>query len=108
MVRLKQEGQEGKYMVHYLIMSMWHDIQERGRVMGIPSIKMKESLSKMVEQFNAALFGYDEGLLSNDSVLAAALWRNLFVRRDIEPEQLADMVEYVRQQVGEFSKPHSS
>ncbi|XP_022088944.1 ubiquinol-cytochrome-c reductase complex assembly factor 1-like isoform X2 [Acanthaster planci] len=99
MVRLKQEGQEGKYMVHYLIMSMWHDIQERGRVMGIPSIKMKESLSKMVEQFNAALFGYDEGLLSNDSVLAGALWRNLFVRRDIEPEQLADMVEYIRQQV---------
>ncbi|XP_071804382.1 ubiquinol-cytochrome-c reductase complex assembly factor 1-like isoform X2 [Asterias amurensis] len=99
MVRLKQEGQEGKYMTHYLIMSMWHDVQERGKLMGIPAVKMRESLSRMVEQFNAALFSYDEGLLSNDSVLAGALWRNIFVKRDIEAEQVADMVEYVRQQV---------
>ena len=35
MVRLKQEGHEGKYMIHYLIMSMWHDIQERGKIMGV-------------------------------------------------------------------------
>ncbi|XP_063958247.1 ubiquinol-cytochrome-c reductase complex assembly factor 1-like [Lytechinus pictus] len=99
MVRLKQEGREGKYMTHYLILSMWHDIQARGKLMGIPSVKMKESLSKMVEQFNGALFAYDEGLLSNDKVLAAALWRNLFLRNCDDPERLANMVEYVRQQV---------
>ena len=40
-----------------------------------------------------------QGLLSNDSVLAGALWRTIFVKRDIEAQQMADMVEYVRQQV---------
>ncbi|WP_411025704.1 ubiquinol-cytochrome C chaperone family protein, partial [Salmonella sp. s55004] len=30
MVRLKQEGREGKYMTHYLIMTMWQDLQARG------------------------------------------------------------------------------
>ena len=43
-----------------------------------------------------------QGLLSNDSVLAGALWRNIFVKRDIEAEQVADMVEYVRQQVSSW------
>ncbi|XP_071483713.1 ubiquinol-cytochrome-c reductase complex assembly factor 1-like [Diadema antillarum] len=99
MVRLKQEGREGKYLSHYLMIAMWHDIQARGKLMGISSVKMKEGLSKMVEQFNGALFAYDEGLLSSDKVLAAALWRNLFLRNCDDPERLANMVEYVRQQI---------
>lgn len=99
MARLKQEGREGKYMTHYLVMSMWHDIQERGKVMGISSVKMRDSLSKMVEQFNGALFAYDEGLLSSDRVLAAALWRNIFLQKCDDPEQLLDMVAYIRKQM---------
>ncbi|PIK35081.1 putative ubiquinol-cytochrome-c reductase complex assembly factor 1 [Apostichopus japonicus] len=99
MARLKQEGREGKYMTHYLVMSMWHDVQERGKVMGIGSVKMRDSLTKMVEQFNGALFAYDEGLLSSDRILAAALWRNVFLQKCEDPEQLLDMVAYIRKQM---------
>lgn len=99
MARLKQEGREGKYMTHYLVMSMWHDVQERGKVMGISSVKMRDSLSKMVEQFNGALFAYDEGALSSDRVLAAALWRNFFLQKCEDPQQLLDMVAYIREEM---------
>ena len=37
--------------------------------------------------------------MSSDKVLAASLWRNLFLRNCDDPERLANMVEYVRQQV---------
>lgn len=41
-----------------------------------------------------------QGVLSDDRVLAAALWRNLFNRECEDPRQLELMVEYVRKQVG--------
>ncbi|XP_033096545.1 ubiquinol-cytochrome-c reductase complex assembly factor 1-like [Anneissia japonica] len=99
MLRLRHEGREGKYMTHYLILSMWTDVTERARVMDIPSSKIREATSKMVEQFHGVLLAYDEGILSDDHVLAGALWRNLFLQRCDDPEVLADMVEYVRIQV---------
>lgn len=78
----------------------------------------------MTETFYAALFGYDEvpnawnrcgsgpgceadgvlvlsqGVLSDDRVLAAALWRNLFNCECEDPRQLELLVQYVRKQVG--------
>lgn len=42
---------------------------------------------------------YLQGILSDDCVLAAALWRNLFNRQCEDPGQLELMVEYVRKQV---------
>ncbi|XP_059926461.1 ubiquinol-cytochrome-c reductase complex assembly factor 1 [Gadus macrocephalus] len=53
----------------------------------------------MTETFYAAIFGYDEGILSDDRVLAAALWRNLFNRECEDPRQLELMLEYVRKQM---------
>ena len=40
-----------------------------------------------------------QGILSDDRVLAAALWRNLFNRECEDPRQLELMLEYVRKQV---------
>ncbi|XP_064888674.1 ubiquinol-cytochrome-c reductase complex assembly factor 1 isoform X1 [Columba livia] len=65
----------------------------------INSVVLKEDLRSMVENFYAALFGYDEGILSDDHVLAAALWRNLFNRNCEDPRHLELLVEYVRKQV---------
>lgn len=53
----------------------------------------------MLDEFQACLFSYDEGLLSSDQVLAAALWRNLFQHHELNPEMLEKMVDYVRQQI---------
>ncbi|KAM8797940.1 ubiquinol-cytochrome c reductase complex assembly factor 1 [Eudromia elegans] len=99
LVRMKQEGRAGKYMCRYIVHCMWEDVEQRGKLMGITSAALKEDLRSMVENFYAALFGYDEGILSDDHVLAAALWRNLFNRNCEDPRQLELLVEYVRKQV---------
>ncbi|XP_041060985.1 ubiquinol-cytochrome-c reductase complex assembly factor 1 isoform X1 [Carcharodon carcharias] len=99
LVRMKQEGREGKFMCKYIVHSMWEDLEQRGKVMGIESVVLKENISVMTENFYAAIFGYDEGILSDDHVLAASLWRHLFNKQCEDPGQLELMVEYVRKQI---------
>ncbi|KAM9859057.1 ubiquinol-cytochrome c reductase complex assembly factor 1 [Aulostomus maculatus] len=99
LVRMRQEGREGMYFCRYIVHSMWEDVNERSKIMGIDASHRKEALKVMTENFYAALFGYDEAILSDDSVLAAALWRNLFDRQCEDPRQLELMVEYVRKQM---------
>ncbi|KAK5934703.1 hypothetical protein CgunFtcFv8_015074 [Champsocephalus gunnari] len=99
MVRMRQEGREGKYMCRWLVHSMWEDVEQRSKIMGVDSSHRKEGMTSMTETFYAAIFGYDEGVLSDDCVLAAALWRNLFSRECEDPKQLELMVEYVRKQM---------
>ncbi|XP_029007404.1 ubiquinol-cytochrome-c reductase complex assembly factor 1 [Betta splendens] len=99
LVRMRQEGRAGKYMCRYIVHSMWEDVDQRSKIMGIDATQRKESIKVMIETFYAAIFGYDEGLLSDDSVLAAALWRNLFSCQCEEPAQLELLVEYVRKQM---------
>ncbi|XP_075428699.1 ubiquinol-cytochrome c reductase complex assembly factor 1 isoform X1 [Ascaphus truei] len=99
LVRMKQEGRSGKYMCRYIVHSMWEDVQQRGKVMGIDSVSLKGSIGAMTEIFYAAIFGYDEGILSDDHVLAAAVWRNLFNKQCDDPRQLELIVEYVRKQM---------
>ncbi|XP_072100219.1 ubiquinol-cytochrome c reductase complex assembly factor 1 isoform X1 [Mobula birostris] len=99
LVRMKQEGREGKYMCRYIVHSMWEDLQQRGKLMGIESIVLKQHIRAMTENFYAAIFGYDEGILSDDRVLAASLWRHFFNKQCEDPRQLELMVEYVRKQI---------
>uniref|UniRef100_A0AAQ4NPG9 Ubiquinol-cytochrome c chaperone domain-containing protein n=1 Tax=Gasterosteus aculeatus aculeatus TaxID=481459 RepID=A0AAQ4NPG9_GASAC len=99
LVRMRQEGREGKYMCRYIVHSMWEDVEQRSKIMGIDASHRKEGLKSMTETFYAAIFGYDEGILSDDGVLAAALWRNLFNCECDDPRQLELMVGYVRKQV---------
>ncbi|XP_048878640.1 ubiquinol-cytochrome-c reductase complex assembly factor 1 [Brienomyrus brachyistius] len=99
LVRMRQEGRAGKYLCRYLVHSMWEDVEQRCKIMGIDAVERKESMKVMTETFYAALFGYDEGILSCDRVLAAALWRNLFNKQCEDPRQLELMVQYVRKQM---------
>ncbi|KAM9813395.1 ubiquinol-cytochrome c reductase complex assembly factor 1 [Neosynchiropus ocellatus] len=99
LVRMRQEGRAGKYMCRYVVHSMWEDVEQRSKIMGIDAVHRKEALKAMTETFYAAIFGYDEGILSDDSVLAAALWRNLFNCQCSDPQQLELMVQYVRKQM---------
>ncbi|XP_059836971.1 ubiquinol-cytochrome-c reductase complex assembly factor 1 isoform X2 [Hypanus sabinus] len=99
LVRMKQEGREGKYMCRYIVHSMWEDLQQRGKIMGIESVVLKQHIRAMTENFYAAIFGYDEGILSDDRVLAASLWRHFFNKQCEDPRQLELMVEYVRKQI---------
>lgn len=45
------------------------------------------------------MIGYDEGILSEDKVLAGALWRRFFCLECNNPEHLEKLLIYVRKQV---------
>ncbi|TDH13468.1 hypothetical protein EPR50_G00033240 [Perca flavescens] len=78
LVRMRQEGREGKYMCRYIVHSMWEDVEQRSKIMGIDASHRKEGMKAMTETFYAAIFGYDEC---------------------DDPKQLELMVEYVRKQM---------
>lgn len=58
-----------------------------------------DQLTELFYQFNAAIIGYDEGIMSDDKVLAGALWRRFFRSECSNPEKLEQLLIYVRQQV---------
>lgn len=58
-----------------------------------------EQLKEISYQFNAAIIGYDEGILSDDKTLAGALWRRFFQLEGNNPEHIEMLLIYVRKQV---------
>uniref|UniRef100_A0A5F9DBD3 Ubiquinol-cytochrome c reductase complex assembly factor 1 n=1 Tax=Oryctolagus cuniculus TaxID=9986 RepID=A0A5F9DBD3_RABIT len=60
---------------------------------------LKKNMILMTNNFYAAILGYDEGILSDDHGLAAALWRTFFNQKCEDPRQLELLVEYVRKQM---------
>jgi len=101
MVRLQPEGRDGKYLRDNLLKFMWQDMDKKSKKLGTTSSSSArtEGLQILGEQFKATLFAYDEGLISDDRVLAGALWRNLFDRNCADASHLEKMVEYVRRQI---------
>lgn len=64
----------------------------------LSSLKKKQ-IQELSDQFNAAIIAYDEGILSDDKVLAGALWRRFFYFECNNPEHVELLVSYVRMQV---------
>uniref|UniRef100_A0A8C5XC98 Ubiquinol-cytochrome c reductase complex assembly factor 1 n=1 Tax=Microcebus murinus TaxID=30608 RepID=A0A8C5XC98_MICMU len=65
----------------------------------VNSYILKKNMLMMTNNFYAAILGYDEGILSDDHGLAAALWRTFFNQKCEDPRQLELLVEYVRKQL---------
>ncbi len=71
----------------------------RGKLIGGQSSSdRRATISDIGEQFKAALFVYDDGLLAgSDRDLAGAVWRRLLGGRDPpEPERIELAVQYIR------------
>lgn len=54
---------------------------------------------ELSEQFQAALIAYDEGLQSDDIVLAGALWRRFYQMDHLHVHKLEKLLKFVRMQV---------
>ncbi|XP_035209738.1 ubiquinol-cytochrome-c reductase complex assembly factor 1-like isoform X2 [Stegodyphus dumicola] len=89
----------GRVFRNSLVDSMWSDVELRMDKLEMPSSDKKKNLKEFTAQFNAALIGYDEGLLGDDTVLAASAWRILFDRHCIDPRLLENVVLYIRRQI---------
>ena len=65
---------------------------------GASSSARNESVKILSQEFRLALFSYDEGMISDDKVLAGALWRTFFQQKVVPPQHLEKLVHYVRKQ----------
>ena len=70
------EGDQGRMVRNSLVEALWADCENRAKAIGDMSLSARsKQISSVAEEFQAALFIYDEGLLGNDVQLANALWR---------------------------------
>lgn len=100
MVRFMAEGKYGHIARNSLVEEMWVDVNNRVKLLGkiAPSVKRKQ-INDLSGQFNAAVIAYDEGLLSDDKVLAGALWATFFNLENNNPEAIERLIIYIRKQI---------
>lgn len=101
-VPLMQHGQSGLFVRRELYKSMWKDIETRERKLKAPMNKKNKVLAytHMNDIFRGFLFGLDEGLLSDDTVLAGAIWRHLLEQNEIKDFAcLGILCEYIRKNI---------
>ncbi|XP_012231939.1 ubiquinol-cytochrome-c reductase complex assembly factor 1 isoform X2 [Linepithema humile] len=100
MTRYMAEGKNGKLIRNNIVSAMWEDTNARIENLGNISGKLKhKQIKDLSDQFNAAIIGYDEGILSDDKVLAGALWRRFFNFEGHNPEHVETLIIYIRKQI---------
>lgn len=110
MLFVRMRAMPRKYCREYqrkLVNGVFDDISVRlTRDVQITSERQINTYKKQFhDQLRGAVFSYDEGLYTNDAVLAAALWRNLFSgKKDIDMSYLEQLVHYVRTQMYLFDR----
>ncbi|KAI9587079.1 ubiquinol-cytochrome-c reductase complex assembly factor 1 [Glossina fuscipes] len=95
-----ESGEDGRFMRNCIVEAMWGDVNTRAKKLGsISSSRIRQQIEELSEQFQAALIAYDEGIMSEDRVLATALWRRFFVMNCEDYNKIERLVKYVRIQV---------
>lgn len=98
-IPLMHFGQTGLYVRKALYRNMWKDIETRDRKLKKPMKKEDKvkTYTHLNDIFRGFLVGFDEGLLSDDTVLAGAVWRHLFEQAPIKDyANVAKIVDYIR------------
>ncbi|GLV42029.1 uncharacterized protein CBL_05012 [Carabus blaptoides fortunei] len=100
LARIMNEGEDGRFIRNCIVQAMWADVSIRAKKLGAANPSgVRTQIDILSQQFQAALVAYDEGLLSNDKVLANAIWRRVFQQDCDNPEHLESLVQYVRKQI---------
>lgn len=95
-----EKGQDGRILRNNIVEAMWADVNTRAKKLGAHNPSgTRMQIEMLSEQFQAALIAYDEGVMSDDKVLAAALWRRFFERDCRDYTKLEKLVLYVRKHV---------
>ena len=70
------EGDQGRLVRNSMVEALWADCENRAKAIGDMSLSARsKQIANVAEEFQAALFIYDEGLVGNDMEMANALWR---------------------------------
>ena len=84
-MHLSQEGDDGKLATKHFVESMWKDVEKRSKqIKSSPSQRIR-GLAQLYAELQAAICAYDEGMLSDDMVLAGAIWRSFFQSKIVTP-----------------------
>lgn len=97
MARVMAQPKYGRFIRNIIVEALWKDVSLRAKKLGPEHLSViRTQIAELSEEFQAALVNYDEGILSDDTVLAGALWRRI-LNRNCSARQLEGMVKYVRQ-----------
>lgn len=92
-----ESGQDGRFIRNCIVETLWGDVQTRAKKLSLDNPSASRSqVAILAEQFQAALIIYDEGLMSDDKILANALWRRFFNMKCDDFTKLEKLVKYVR------------
>ncbi|CAO1301923.1 unnamed protein product [Diamesa hyperborea] len=100
-----ESGEDGRFMRNCVVEAMWADVTQRARKLGAdnPSFT-RAQIAVLSEQFQATLISYDEGISSDDKILASALWRRFFSLKCEDYSKLEQLVKYTRNQTQQLDK----
>ncbi|XP_012271400.1 ubiquinol-cytochrome-c reductase complex assembly factor 1 [Orussus abietinus] len=105
MSRFMAEGELGIFLRNSIVQAMWEDVNIRTKKLkDANQTSLRKQVKETSQQFNAAIIGYDEGLFSDDKVLAGALWRRFFALETNNPEHIEKLVMYTRKQMNMLDK----
>jgi len=79
--------------------TMFADFDRSLREIGTGDLSVGRQVTRMAEAFYGRIHAYEDGLAGDDSVLAAALSRNLYGTAPPDPTRLGRMVAYTRREV---------
>jgi hypothetical protein len=106
-VALMHHGRSGAYVKKFLLSNMWKDIEIRAKKLKV-SMTTKNKLktyTHLNDTFRAFLLGFDEGLLSDDTRLAGAIWRHLLEMKELEDYAVIGvMCDYIRKNIQHLEK----
>lgn len=113
-----ETGEDGRFLRNCIVEAMWGDVNTRAKKLGVSEKRVsvcqqllnlfmlqannpsrtRQQIETLSEQFQAALIAYDEGIMSDDRVLACALWRRFFEMKCDDYAHIERLVKYVRKQ----------
>jgi cytochrome b pre-mRNA-processing protein 3 len=102
--RLRHEQPETAALGQRFFDTMFADFDRSLREMGTGDLSVGREVKRMAEAFYGRIAAYDHGLSGGDSVLEAALARNLFGTAPAAPSRIAAMAAYLRRETAALDR----
>jgi cytochrome b pre-mRNA-processing protein 3 len=101
LVRLQSTLEVNSYtrIRQVLLETLWFDVDQRLKLLSDEfneRLNTKKNIMPLHAVYAQTLSEYDEGFLTDDRELAAALWRNFYMSKSFDPTQLSKAVRYIR------------
>ena len=96
--RLKREQPQASRLGQRFFETVFTDFDRSLREMGTGDLGVGREVKRMAQAFYGRIDAYERGLAQGDSVLSAALGRNLFGTAPAPPTSLETMVDYLRRE----------